>query len=232
MARYTAAYSAFRTRLGEVNTLTNLALQKERKDPIGDRRAINALCRGSIILLCSHLEAFIKELGELALDSMHARNIPRNSIALSLYYHISKDYIDEVKETSDPEKIAIKIFDFVQNDISYWSRTGPFPQPVSVERFNAGFSNPGFQKIKAYFNRFGYVDYKHDLARRLKSQFQPTINMVDHLVDTRNKIAHGDLLTTKTPSDVKKMTALIQLYGAETDSVFASWWKLNFCSIR
>jgi len=56
--------------------------------------------------------------------------------------------------------------------------------------------------------------------------------MVDHLVDTRNKIAHGDPVATKTPSDVKAITVLIQKYCAETDSVFASWWKSNFCSIR
>lgn len=232
MARYTVAYSEFRNRLSEVDTLRSLALQKERRDPVGDRHAINALCRGSVILLCSHLEAFIKELGELALDSMHARNVPRDNIALPLYYHISKNYIDEVKETSDPEKIAAKIFDFVQNDISYWSRTGPFPQPVSIEKFNAGFSNPGFKKIKAYFNRFGYLDYQRDLASRLQAQFLPTINMVDHLVDTRNKIAHGDPIATKTPSEVKAITLLIQRYCSETDSAFASWWRSNFCSIR
>jgi hypothetical protein len=53
-----------------------------------------------------------------------------------------------------------------------------------------------------------------------------------HLVDIRNQIAHGDPLATKTPSDVRDMKSIIQSFCMETDSVFANWWKTQFCSIR
>ena len=66
MSRYTPVYSSFCTRLDEVETLRQFALIREREDPIGLRREINALCRGSVVLLSSHVEAYIKELGELA----------------------------------------------------------------------------------------------------------------------------------------------------------------------
>jgi hypothetical protein len=185
VARYTAAYSSFVARLDEVDTLRRFALEKERKDPIDLRREISALCRGSVVLLSSHLEAYVKEAGELALDSLHAKAVPRKNVTSKFYYHISKNHLDKIQDTSDPEKIAEKVFEFLHSDLDYWSRLGPFPQSIPTDRFNKGFSNPAFDKIRAYFNRFGYATYKPDLMRKLQSQFQPTVNMVDHLVDTK-----------------------------------------------
>jgi hypothetical protein len=209
-----------------------MATEKERIDPVNLRNDINAMCRGSIVLLSGHVEGYIRELGELALDSMHAKGVPRTGVEARFFYHISKNYLDEVQDTSEPDKIARKIFDFVQNDISYWSKNGPFPAPIPADRFNKGFSNPAFDKIRSYFNRFGYATYKKDLLRELRANGQPTINMVDHMVNLRNNIAHGDPLATKTPSDTRAMRDVIKRYCRATDKVFASWWKDNFCAIR
>ena len=232
MSRYTSAYSSFINRLNEVEILRRFASEKEGRDPIDLRNDINALCRGAIVLLSGHLEAFIKEIGELALDSIHSKGVDRRRIASRLFYHISKNIIDEVQDTSDPDKLADKIFSFIDSDQSYWSRVGPFPEQIPVDRFNKGFSNPAHKKIRQYFNRFGYLDYNHDLAQKLKAHYQPTINMVDHLVDTRNKIAHGDPLATKTPAEVTEMVKIIRQYSKATDSVFAAWCRLKYCSIR
>lgn len=232
MARYTSAYSSFVHRLDEVKILHFSAREKERLNPVGLRREINALCRGAIVLLNAHLEAYIKELGEVALSSIYEKAVSRNALALQFYYHISKDILDELKETSDPHKIANKLFSFLLSDALFWDRSGPFPQALPADRFNRGFSNPAFQKIKAYFNRFGYSDYRGDLARLLQAKYNATVNMVDHLVDTRNKIAHGDPAITKTPTDVESMVEMIRLYCNATDRAFASWCKGSFCAIR
>lgn len=232
MGRYTSAYVSFVGRLAEVTILYRAAAAKEREDPIALRDEINALCRGSIVLLSSHLEAYIKELGEITLTAMQAKAVSRNNLAAQFFYHISKDYLHEVKDTSEPTKIAEKVFMFLQNDNSFWNRSGPFPNPLPVDRFNRGFSNPAYKKIESYFKRFGYTSYKSDLARLLKANYNVTANMVDHLVDTRNKIAHGDPLTTKTPADVRQMTQVIKDYCRATDSIFATWCKNNICGIR
>jgi len=218
--------------LGEVEVLRRFALQKERQDPVGMRNEINALCRGSIVLLSSHLEAFVKELGELALDSLYDKSVSRINLSSRFYYHISKNFIDELKDTSDPEKIGDKVFDFLNSDYPFWSKSGFFTTTIPSERFNKGFSNPAFKKIKAYFNRFGYSTYKADLASRLQASYLPTVNIIDHLVDIRNMIAHGDPSATKTPSEIKDIENMVQKYCATTDSVFASWWKSKYCSIR
>lgn len=232
MPRFTAAYSSLSTRLTEVNALRKLANEKEKADAIKHATDINALCRGGIVLLCSHIEGYVKEIGEVALDSLHSKGVVRTNISSKFFYHISKKEIDEIRDTTDHERVAEKIFSFLASDQPYWSRTGSFPSPIPAEKFNQGFSNPAYKKICTYFNRFGYSEYSSDLGNRLNAEYLPVINMVDHIVDTRNKIAHGDPAATKTPSEVQDMTKLAQNFCAATDSVFATWWRRNFCAIR
>lgn len=232
MARYTSAYSSFSLRLKEVETLRQFAASKEREDPLGLSTQINALGRGAIVLLSAHLEAFIRELGELALDGLYEKNIQRSKLPLQIFYHISKDLIDDIINSSEPAKIADKMFTFIESDISSWARSGSFPSSLQADRFNKGFGNPAFRKIKAYFNRFGYSDYQKELGRALRAEYPVTINMVDHLVDTRNKIAHGDWAMTKTPLEIKDMMRVVKVYCRATDSCFASWWGSHFCPIR
>ncbi len=232
MARYTAAYSSFVERLEEVELLRRFALEKEKQDPVNNGSEISALCRASVVLLSGHLEAYIKELGELAIDSLYEKSVPRKEICSRFFYHISKNYIDEIKDTSDPGAIGDKIFSFLANDIEFWSRDGSFPASVPAEMFNKGFSNPAFKQIKSYFNRFGYDTYQRDLASKLAANFQYTKNMIEHLVEIRNRIAHGDPSATKTPSEIKDMIRIVKNFCVETDGVFASWWKGMFCAIR
>ena len=232
MAQFTRAYSKLTDRLVEVAVLRRLGASYERRDAIACRKEINALSRGAVVLLCSHLEAYVRELGAVALDSMVAKDIPRTKLASRVYYHIPKDLLEEVRSTLDPEKAANKVFAFIDSDLEYWSKDGPFPGPVPVERFNRGFANPAFKKIVKYFNRFGYKGYRGDLMACLQARFQPTVTMVDHLVDTRNKIAHGDFTAIKTPGEVKDMASMIQVFCRSTDAVFATWWRKSFCAIR
>jgi hypothetical protein len=232
MAKYTISYGAFLARLNEVELLRQSAAKKERSDPIGTRAEIDALCRASIVLLSSHVEAYIREVGEVALQALYDKEVDRHVLSLRTFYHISKDVIDELKDTSDHIKIAEKVFAFLETDGRYWARVGALTAPIPSERFNKGFSNPKFDKIKAYFNRFGYNDYKRDFYAKLRADAVTTQNMLDHLVDIRNSIAHGDPSATKTPQDLKEMTATIVKFCRTTDELFGNWCRTSLCPIR
>ena len=187
------------------------------------------------MLLCGHLEAFVEELGAAALESFETKQVSRTpTVPVSrFYYHLSREIIEDIRNTKDQDRLADKIFDFLASDLPLWSpRSGPLPQPISAEKFNDGFSNPLFDKVKAYFKRFGYDSYEYDLGCKLKAEYFTTIAMVDELVRTRNDIAHGDKGATKTPKEIDDAIALLRLYCIATDDVFARWWKSNFCAIR
>ncbi|GJM45035.1 MAG: hypothetical protein DHS20C21_18770 [Gemmatimonadota bacterium] len=232
MAQFTPAYSSLVKQLDEVETLRRLASESEKTDPIGASKEINALCRSAVVLLCAHLEAYVRELGDVTLDSIHAKAVPRNAVSTRFYYHLSKDLLSEVRDTADHSRIALKVFEFIERDLASWSRTGPFPDPLSSERFNQGFANPAFKKVKKYFNRFGFAEYQQEMGATLQAHYQTTVNMIDHLVDTRNKIAHGDPNASKTPAEVQEMTETVRRFCRVTDQVFANWCRDQLCAIR
>jgi hypothetical protein len=232
MSRYTVAYSAFTSRLAEIETLLTMAKALEQSDPIANALKINAICRGAIVLLCSHVEGYTKELGELTLAKLSEQRICRSKIPNTVAFHISKNFIAEIKDTADTSKIADHIFNLIDSDLSFWSSSGPLEEQIPEDRFNKGFASPSFKKISAYLRRFGYADYKRDLGFKLNGDFQVCKTLIDHMVDTRNKIAHGNPTTSKTPSDLIDAVQTTRLFCRATDDVFASWCRANLCTIR
>src|SRR5688572_17817302 len=141
MARFTRAYSAFVDRLREVENLRATAAARERENAILYSKHISALCRGSIVLLCAHFEAYVRELGETTLDAIVSKRVDRSAIVPRFFYHISKLKLDEIRDTTDHDKIAEKVFSFLSTETTVWEQAGPFATSISSEAFNKGFSN-------------------------------------------------------------------------------------------
>ena len=233
MARYTKVYSGFISRLKEVDLLQSKAAKLQRpQEPLRHGDEMNALCRGSILLLSSHVEAYIKELGEHTIDMMETKSTCRSCLAPQFFYHISKNLVDNISSSSQPEKIAYNVFTFLEKKSDIWKSEGPFPYPVSTSCFNSSFSNPTFDKVNSYFRRFGYESYKHDFKQALGRDANNTQNNLNQLVNLRNAIAHGDPSATKTPNEVKEAVIEIRKFCRVTDSVFSSWCKQKLCPIR
>jgi hypothetical protein len=232
MPRYTVAYSSLISRLDEIALLERKARHLERKDPVNNRSEINALCRAALVLMSSHVEGYIKDLGEVAIDALVAKKVNRAKIEDEFFFHLSQSTFKSIKESNDHGKLSKVLFNFLNYDALHWSKVGPFSAHLPTENFNKGFSNPMPDKIKAYLGRFGYGAYMHDLARSMKSNYQPTINAIEHLVDVRNKIAHGDVVAVKTPQEVVDLREHVQRFCVETDKVFATWFRKKYCSIR
>lgn len=232
MPRYTGAYSSLVNRLDEIKLLENKARGLERKDPVGNRSEINALCRAALVLMSSHVEGYVKDLGEIAVDALVTKQVDRSKIEDAFFFHLSQNTFKSIKDSDDHGKLAKAIFSFLHVDATHWSKVGPFSEPLPADNFNKGFSNPLPDKIKAYFGRFGYSVYMHDLARRMQSNYQPTLNAIEHMVDIRNKIAHGDVVAVKTPQEVGDLRRHVQRFCVETDMAFATWFKKKYCSIR
>jgi hypothetical protein len=232
MARYTEAYSDFTVRVTEVDLLARRAAKLERSDPIKHASEIRAVCRGAVVLLSSHLEGYVRDLGEITLDRIYHKKVDRGTLTPRFFYSISRDHFDLMADSSDPDTIATKVFAFIEADASYWSKAGPFTNPIPNERFAKGFASPSVGKIGKYLHRFGYEGYRHDLAKSLKADFVPTTTTVENMVTVRNNIAHGDANEVRTPADVIGMMRQCQLFCRTTDDVFSNWAKSKLCSLR
>ncbi|WP_223427916.1 HEPN domain-containing protein [Tateyamaria pelophila] len=144
----------------------------------------------------------------------------------------TKHLVSSIKDTSDTTRLATQLFDLINRDLPYWQSEGPIGSPLSEERFNKGFASPSFNKIASYFGRFGHVDYKRDLGFILAGDFATCKTLINHIVDIRNKIAHGNPSLSKTPSDLLDAASTVQVFCRSTDDVFARWCKQNLCPIR
>jgi hypothetical protein len=233
MARYTPIYSEFALRLDEVALLRKKAAVLERSTrSLTHGPEISALCRAAVVLLSSHIEAYVKELGEHTLDAAHRMSVPRTRVAPQFFYYVSKGYIENIRSSAQPEVIARHVQGFIDNDVLFWQGTGPLHGPISSSDFNAGFSNPKFEKVRSYFGRFGYSDFRRDFMRSLNRRGSIVETSLDAIVDARNAIAHGDPSATKTPAEVKDMEAIAKEFCRTVDSVFSFWCKNSLCKIR
>jgi RiboL-PSP-HEPN len=233
MSRYSTAYGEFVQRCDEVLILVRRAAAIERsKSAFSKGKEIDALCRGALVLLSSHVEAYIKEVGESLLDAIYVKEVCRSKLSTSFFYYTSKIAIDRVRSDNDPEKISIETFHFVEQNSSIWQRTGALPRQIDADEFNLGFANPKFEKVKKYLARFGYTSLRHDINRTLKADALVVIGNLDQIVDIRNAIAHGEASATKTPSEVKSLVKSATIFCRTVDSGFGDWCKMNVCSIR
>lgn len=233
MPRYTSAYSDFVQRLDEVKTVLRGATDASQQPATSKNIAfVNALCRSGVVLLSSHIEGYVKDVGEIAIERIALRELPKSRLSGSFRYHLSHDLISEIKDTKDPSQIAHKIDELFRRDNHIWGSGQRFSGSLAANLFLANFATPSHDRIKKFFNRFGYESYAKDLARRLTANYQPCRNMVDQVVNQRNAIAHGDITTIGTPTDLAQMIALVKQYCRETDHVVGNWFSAQRCTIR
>ena len=233
MSRYTEAYSRFLKRLSEVETLLRLARDTSRTLPVLAALPVTGpLCRSGVVLLCSHVEGFVEDIGKKAIEEISARSLPKARLGPRFRYHLSRDIIRKIKDSTDPADVASGIEQLLARDGHIWDTSINFRSPLLDEIFIGDFVNPTHKRIRKFFDRFGYSRYENDLAAQLAANFMACTNMVDQVVHQRNQIAHGDTTTIGTPNDLAQMIDLVKMYGRAMDFVVAGWFRAQGCPIR
>lgn len=232
MARYSAAYLKFIERLNEIEMLGRIARRNDLGCSAKNILAANALCRSAIVLLTSHIEGYVEDLCEIALEKIVIKEMKKCELGESFQYYCSKDIIKSIQSSDQAVKITGHIKELFKRDDDIWSNNDLFLTPLPYERFIIDFSNPKPEFIKKLMNRFGYLTYEGDLKSILKGDYIICSNMIDQVVENRHKIAHGDPLVTSTPSGLQEMIRLVKIYCRTTDEVTAKWFADKGCPIR
>ena len=231
MTRYSPAYSDLIVRMKEVQAIVSMARSFGQPTP-SDLARSRTLGRSGVVLLCSHIEGYIEFLGNLAITRIGKSSVPKASIAPSFRYHLSRDLIDAIRMSTDPNAIAVRLDSLLQRDLRIWDDSTEFVDPLPVESFNRTFSTPRHINIRRFFGRFGYTNFERELASRLRENYDPCRNMVDRVVSVRNSIVHGDALAEVTPTELEEMRELVTMYCRNTDDVVGDWFKNKGCVLR
>ena len=218
-------------RLAEVDELSRLALRFEKlRTKPDDLVKVRALGRASVVLLCSHIEGYIEDLGTLAIDRIQDRNVRKSRMPLEFRYHLSRDYIQRIQTSSHPENIAKAILDFMRQVGAIWDTSNEFPQ-IDAEVFIRTFSSPRHKNILQFVRRFGFTELDGRMRRKLGTKVT-CINTINNIVDQRNAIAHGDQRVKPSSADLRQMREDVKLYCRTTDEVVGDWFRDEICPIR
>ena len=182
--------------------------------------------------MCSHLEGYVESLGMIGVQSIGIRQLPKKNLDPVFGYHLSRNRIKAIKDSNKPEVIARNIVKFVKSEFQIWNDTPTYSTPLPFETFVENFATPNHGEIKKFLRRFGYKTFENDMQELLRGECAICVNMIDHIVDQRNKIAHGDHSTAGTPIDLQEMYRLLKVYCASTDKVVGDWFKMIGCPIR
>ena len=234
MSRYSGAYSKLIARLDEVDAITRLAsdIANSRQAIPPHSTRVRALCRSGVVLLCSHVEGYVEELASLAIIRIGEGDVPKTAMSLGFRYFLSRDLIQGIGRTEDPDAIGSKIVDFLNRDTHIWDSSIDFSPPLAADAFIGSFASPRHENIRRFFGRFGFEGFQHELALKLQADLTLCTNMVNHVVDQRNKISHGDFDTAGAPTDLQDMTRLVKLYCRTTDEIVCDWFRERGCTIR
>ena len=206
MARYSSAYSELVRRLREIELILSMAQSFDRMAPTPPNPArVNALCRSGVVLLCSHVEGYVERMGTLAIERVATSKVPKSALGMSFRYHLSRNLIDAIRDSVRPEIIARNMTAFLNQDGDIWDDTTNFADPLPSHIFVRRFATPNHENISNFFDRFGFDKFDRDLARFLQRDYTASKNMIDDVVDQRNKIAHGDFVTAGAPTDLLGM---------------------------
>lgn len=233
MPRYTAAYSGLIQRIEEIDALTKSADKVARTEPyVLASRRIDAMCRGGVVLLCSHIEGYFEDLAAVALERIALKRVSKTNLAKSFRYHVSRDLIAAIQESRDQERIVTHLDTLIDRDDHIWGPEDRYLSAIAESPFLDNFSTPKHKNIVGLIRRFGYTDFQRDLGRELASNYFACRNMVNQVVEQRNKIAHGDTVTTGTTTDLRNMVQLTKQYCRAADTVVADWFRSIRCIIR
>lgn len=228
MPRYTAAYSNFLECTKEIKLLIKTAKSFGIKNP----DTVNALCRGSVVLLCSHLEGYMEEIATIITERISAQKIKKNIIGDAFKYHNSKDFLSTIEETQNPNAKAQRLLALMQRDDHIWDSTDHYYKPLNTDIIIGDFATPKYDNCRRLIKKFGYITYHNDFNAHLKGQAVIVRNMIDAVVNTRNDIAHGDNSVKPTPSEVQNMEELTKTFCRTTDIIVCAYFKSKKCSLR
>lgn len=197
------AFLEYRQNRQEVIELVRIAPRVEEQ--LRSRKSnqlANALYRGSVVLISSHLERYVEALVVEAIDAINAARPHVNSIPPLLRLAQIRQPLRLAHETDNIEKKMSTLRALMSDYSWFWDETQTCDRLRSDALIN-DFDNPLPNRIRILFSPFGNSDVVGPAIGLDRSDNRRLIEgKVRELVEKRNAIAHTGMTADLTREDV------------------------------
>ncbi len=199
----------------------------------------NALYRGSVVLLSSHLERYLESLVVEAIDAINATTPHINSIPEPLRMIQILQPLTNAHETKDITKKINSLKILVADYAWFWDDTRPCNK-LHSEALISSFDNPLPERIRKLFRNLDINDVVGRAVALDNSRYRRLIEeKVRELVEKRNSVAHTGMTTYLTRSDVidylicsrRLVRGIDTVVGQEVQKITVTWpWEIALSS--
>ncbi len=180
-------------------------------------RVVRAINRGSVVLLSSHLERYLRGLNEEAVGVIDAATVGGYALPETLRLQHSKIPIDELAAAQWDNRAAM-LSQLVEKDGWLWGST---PKAnLEHDRLLRWMKSPSPKRASRMFKLWGVSDIFSAITRQPRTK-QRMMLKLEELVDKRNDIAHGDSGAEATYQDIASYVAVVRTFCERADRILA-----------
>lgn len=180
-----------------------------------DPQMTRVVRRSAIVLLCSHLEGYLRSVTAEAVQEINSSNLDPRLLDTRLRLQHSRVAITDVIERRW-ENRAKALQDFVKSEGWLWS--GADQQPLSAESLLSWMRTPKPHRIVRLYRLWGIEDIISRITRVAHTRRDFWLHL-DTLAQKRNNIAHGDFGEEATASDIRLYRGAVSDFCDRSDRV-------------
>ncbi len=223
------ALEGFQDRLDEIEVLLKLveAGKQKPKNPARNIKKQEAICRASIVLLCSHVEGFFESLVEnvLRFHEMNCTSIGSLPVRMRLL-HFNKNIL-ELNNGAEPKKWK-SVLEIRNNPLADESKACGVGM-LNLDNLIRGFALPGSKEVDRLMKGIGISNVWTLIEAKTDSKILK--GSLDSLVNRRHPIAHGDSSAKATPKDIRQLLEDMKLLAQTFDFVVTEQVATNYFNL-
>ncbi|MCL5290717.1 MAG: MAE_28990/MAE_18760 family HEPN-like nuclease [Firmicutes bacterium] len=176
--------------------------------------------RAGIVLLFSHIEGYIEDVVQEAIDKINNSGINVSTLPYNLRVAHCMPTIQEITKITDPEKLdeALKIL--MQSNYHFWFGDTLPPIKLETDCLTKNFANPSYEHIDKLFRNLGIRRFFGSLySLGFKPQkIQAIKSTLDTLASLRHDIAHGNFSTSCSFLDLCRHIVVVNVFCEAVDA--------------
>lgn len=172
-----------------------------------------AVTRACVVILCSHFERYLRSATEEAVALLNKSEVQGESLPERFRLQHSRTAIEDLARMQWPNR-AKSLEIFVKQDAWLWGKAEK--GTLDHRRLLQWMKSPKPNEVKRLFRLWDIDDIFAAITRKSSTRQQFYFRL-DGLVNKRNNIAHGDIATETTASEVREYIKTVAVFCDRVD---------------